>query len=51
MFVKAMVCPRIFSVEGIQKNRCFRTVVLDKTLGSPLDSQENKPVRSKGNQH
>ena len=32
------------------KNWCFRTVVLQKTLGSPLDSKEIKPVNPKGNQ-
>ena len=29
---------------------CFWTVVLEKTLGSPLDSKEIKPVNPKGNQ-
>ena len=32
------------------KNCCFWTGVLDKTLESPLDSKEIKPVNSKGNQ-
>ena len=32
------------------KNWCFQTVVLEKTLESPLDSQEIKPVSPKGNQ-
>ena len=32
------------------KNRCFWTVVLEKTLESPLDSKESKPVHPKGNQ-
>ena len=32
------------------KNCCFRIVVLEKTLESPLDSKEIKPVNSKGNQ-
>ena len=32
------------------KNWCFRTVVLEKTLGSPLDNKEIKPVNPKGNQ-
>ena len=32
------------------KNWCFRTVELEKTLESPLDSKEIKPVNSKGNQ-
>ena len=32
------------------KNWCFRTVVLEKTLESPLDSKQIKPASSKGNQ-
>ena len=32
------------------KNWCFWTVVLGKTLESPLDSKEIKPVNPKGNQ-
>ena len=32
------------------KNWCFWTVLLDKTLQSPLDSMENQPVHPKGNQ-
>ena len=32
------------------KNRCFWIVVLEKTLESPLDSKEIKPVNPKGNQ-
>ena len=32
------------------KNWCFWTVVLEKTLESPLDSKEIKPVNSKGDQ-
>ena len=31
------------------KNSCFWTVVLEKTLESPLDCKEIKPVNSKGN--
>ena len=33
-----------------QKNWCFWTVVLEKTLESPLDCKEIKPVNPKGNQ-
>ena len=33
------------------KNWCFLTVVLEKTLESPLDNREVKPVHTKGNQH
>ena len=34
----------------VPKNWCFQTVVLEKTLESPLDSKEIKPVNLKGNQ-
>ena len=34
----------------VLKNWCFWTVVLEKTLTSPLDSKEIKPVNPKGNQ-
>ena len=34
----------------VSKNWCFRTVVLEKTLESPLDSKEIKLVSLKGNQ-
>ena len=33
----------------VLKNWCFWTVVLEKTLESPLDCKEIKPVNSKGN--
>ena len=36
--------------EGWAPNWCFWTVVLEKTLESPLDSKESKPVNSEGNQ-
>ena len=32
------------------KNWCFWTVVLEKTLESPLDCKETKPVNPRGNQ-
>ena len=32
------------------KNWCFWTVVLEKTLKSPLDCKENQPVHPKGDQ-
>ena len=32
------------------KNSCFWTMVLEKTLESPLDSKEIKPVNPEGNQ-
>ena len=34
----------------VPKNLCFWTVVLEKTLESPLDCKEIQPVNSKGNQ-
>ena len=34
----------------VLKNWCFWTVVLEKTLESPLDRKEMKPVNPKGNQ-
>ena len=34
----------------VSKNWCFWTVVLDKTLESPLDSKEIQPVHPKGDQ-
>ena len=34
----------------VLKNWCFQTVVLEKTLESPLDSKEIQPVHPKGNQ-
>ena len=37
-------------IEGWVPNWCFWTVVLEKTLESPLDSKEIQPVNPKGNQ-
>ena len=34
----------------VLKNRCFWTVVLEKTVESPLDCKEIQPVHPKGNQ-
>ena len=34
----------------VLKNWCFWTIVLEKTLESPLDCKEIQPVHSKGNQ-
>ena len=56
--VKAMVFPVVMygceswdRKEGwTPKNQCFETVVLKKTLESPLDWKEIKPVTPKGNQ-
>ena len=38
------------STVGVHKNWCFRIVVLEKTLESPLDCKEIQPVHPKGNQ-
>ena len=54
--VKAMVFPVV--MHGCERGtkaehlriRCFQTVVLEKTLESPLDGKEIKPVNPKGNQ-
>ena len=35
----------------VLKNWCVRTVVLEKTVESPLDSVKIKPVNPKGNQY
>ena len=56
--VKAMVFPVVmYGCESwtIKKadcpmNQCFWTVVLEKTLESPLDSKDIQPVHPKGNQ-
>ena len=41
----------IYSKKGWEpKNWCFRIVVLEKTLESPLNCKEIKPVNAKGNQ-
>ena len=36
--------------DWVPKNWCFWTVVLEKTLESPLDGKEIQPVHPKGNQ-
>ena len=42
---------RLESKEGrVLKNWCLRSVVLEKTLESSLESKETKPVNLKGNQ-
>ena len=50
--VKAMVFPAVmYGCESwALKDWCFGTVVLEKTLESPLDSKEIQPVHSRGNQ-
>ena len=55
--VKVMVFPVVMNrweldhkERWVPKNCCFWTVVLEKTLESPLDYKESKPVNPKGNQ-
>ena len=50
--VKAMIFPVVmYGCESwVPKNWCFWTVVLEKTLESPLDYKEIQPVNPKGNQ-
>ena len=55
--VKVMVFPVVvygceldYKASWVQKNWCFWTVVLEKTLESPLDCKEIQPVHSEGDQ-
>ena len=54
--VKAMVFPVVIygcvldKESWVPKNWCFWTVVLEKTLESPLGCKETQPVHLKGNQ-
>ena len=49
--VKAMVFPELYYKESwVPKNWCFWTVVLEKTLESPLNCKVIQPVHPKGNQ-
>ena len=51
--VKATVFPIVmYSCKSwtIKKAECFQTVVMEKTLGSLLDSKKIKSVNPKGNQ-
>ena len=55
--VKAMVFPVLmygceldYKESWVPKNWCFWTVVLEKTLESPLDCKEIQPVHPKGDQ-
>ena len=56
--VKAMVFPVVmygceswtYKESWVLENWCFWTVVLEKTLESPLDCKEIQPVHPKGNQ-
>ena len=40
-----------YKEDWVPKNWCFWTVVLEKTLESPLDCKEIQPVNPKGNQY
>ena len=44
------MCELDYKESWAQKNWCFRTVVLEKTLESPLDCKEIQPVHPKGDQ-
>ena len=52
--VKAMVFPVVmygcenWTIKKAERNWCFCTVVLEKTLESPLDCKEIQPVHPKG---
>ena len=54
--VKAMVFPVVmyryesWTIKKAEHQRCFWTVVLEKTLESPLERKDIKPVNPKGNQ-
>ena len=58
LLVKAMILPVVmygceswtYKESWTPRNWCFWTVVLEKTLESPLDCKEIQPVRPKGNQ-
>ena len=43
-------CELDHKVSWTLKKWCLRSVVLEKTLESPKDSKESKPVNPKGNQ-
>ena len=49
---KTRICSCLFPYlsSWAPKNKCFWTVVLEKTLESPLDCKEINPVNPKGNQ-
>ena len=54
--LKAMVFPVVmygcesWTIKKAELQRCFGTVVLEKTLESPLDYKEIQPVHPKGDQ-
>ena len=45
-----LMCRLDHQEDWASKNWCFQTVVLEKTLESPLDSNEIKSINPKGNQ-
>ena len=49
-FSSSPVCLWELDCKWALKNWCFQIVVLEKTLESPLNSKEIKPVNPKGNQ-
>ena len=49
LYVSDMVL-EMSKISPAQKNWCFSTVVLEKTLESPLDCKEIQPVHPRGNQ-
>ena len=40
----------VYKGSWVPKNWCFWTMVLEKTLGNPLDCKETQPVHPKGDQ-
>ena len=51
IILKAMVFPVVMKwMWELDHKDCFQIVVLEKSLGSPLDSKEIKLVNPKGNQ-
>ena len=45
-----LLLTKVYILFGALKNWCFWTVVLEKTLESPMDCKEIQPVHSKGDQ-
>ena len=43
-------CELDYKESSVQKNWCFWTMMLEKTLESPLDCKEIQPVHPKGDQ-
>ena len=50
VFSSSHICVWDYKESWVPKNWSFWTVVLEKTLESPLDCKEIKPVHRKGNQ-